>query len=62
MIVIKGSILHTHSLPNFENVKIEVGMEMSVEDNEVSVGYDRMFKKLKSELAARIVEAVEELS
>ena len=62
MTTIKGSLTYTHNLGNFQNIKVDVGIEDTVRENEtVDQAFDRVFSKLEDQLGTRVAKAVDEL-
>lgn len=62
MTTIKGALTYTHNLGNFQNIKVDVGIEDTVRDGEtVDQAFERVFAKLEDQLGTRVAKAVEEL-
>ncbi|AST15305.1 hypothetical protein SEA_SAMISTI12_74 [Streptomyces phage Samisti12] len=62
MTTIKGGLTYTHNLGNFQNIKVDVGIEDTVRDGEsVDQAFERVFKKLEDQLGTRVAKAVDEL-
>lgn len=60
---IKGSIGHTANLGDFENVRVDVGIEeLEVRENEsIDAAFDRLYSKLEERLEKQLKRMIEAL-
>lgn len=62
MTVVKMSIGHTANTGNFENIRVEVGLEDDLRPDEtIAEAYDRVYAELEIQLEKRLKKLIDDL-